>query len=75
LDVEMPHLNGFDTCARLRTNMALRNTPIVFLTARQTAEDVQRCIAVGGNDFVIKPFDVEKLAARVDFWTNRRLQA
>jgi CheY-like chemotaxis protein len=73
LDVQMPVMSGFETCRRLRENPALRNVPIVFLTASKTTEDVRAGIRAGGNDFIVKPFDPQKLLSRVDHWIGRRL--
>jgi two-component system OmpR family response regulator len=75
LDIQMPGMDGFETCRRLRQIWALKPVPIAFLTASKSPEDVRRGIAAGGNDFITKPFDAEKLLARVDLWTNRRLPA
>jgi two-component system sensor histidine kinase/response regulator len=71
LDIEMPELDGFETCRIIRATEEPRaRVPIVFLTARKTAEDVKRCIAVGGNDFIIKPFDLVKLLDRIRHWAS-----
>jgi CheY-like chemotaxis protein len=73
LDIQMaPGMDGFATCRRLRQNPGLIATPIVFLTARKTAEDVKECLKAGGNDFVVKPFDPVKLIERVEYWVGRR---
>lgn len=72
LDIQMPELDGFETCRRLRANYALKHVPVAFLTARKAAADVQAGINAGGNDFIVKPFDPEKLLARVAHWTSRR---
>jgi two-component system, OmpR family, response regulator len=74
LDVEMPELDGFETCRRIRMNPHLRAVPVAFLTARRTADDVKQGIAVGGNDFIIKPFDVVKLLGRVRHWTQHTIR-
>jgi two-component system, OmpR family, response regulator len=74
LDVEMPELDGFETCRRIRMNPQLRSVPVAFLTARRTADDVKQGIAVGGNDFIIKPFDVVKLLGRVRHWTQHSIR-
>jgi len=71
LDVEMPDLNGFETCRLLRANPELRHVPIAFLTARKTPADITACMKVGGNDFIVKPFDHDKLVERVRHWTSR----
>ena len=72
LDVQMPDMDGFETCRRLRAIFSLKYVPVAFLTARKSALDVQSGIAAGGNDFIVKPFDPEKLLSRVLHWTGRR---
>ncbi len=75
LDIQMPEMDGIETCRRLRNIWALSQTPIAFLTARKSADDVREGLAAGGNDFIGKPFTAEKLLARVDHWTSRRINA
>lgn len=77
LDIQMPGLDGFETCRRLREMAAmgtqyhkLATVPILFLTARKSVENVRECMAVGGNDFIIKPFDTVKLATRIEYWMS-----
>ena len=73
LDVRMPDMDGFETCRRLRALFTIKQVPIAFLTTTKTAEDVRNGLNVGGNDFIIKPFDAEKLLLRVQHWTARRV--
>ena len=73
LDIEMPAMDGFETCRRLRTMDATKHIPVAFLTARKSAEDVKLGVAVGGNDFIVKPFDRAKLVDRIQHWTSRRV--
>ena len=73
LDIEMPAMDGFETCRQIRAMPHLRQVPIAFLTARKTSEDVQKCIQLGANDFIVKPFDMVKLLERIKHWTSRRL--
>ena len=73
LDVEMPKMDGFETCRRLRTDSRLTHVPIAFLTARKSSEDVRKGMSVGGNDFVLKPFDRAKLIERLNYWTRHRV--
>ena len=75
LDVQMPLMDGYETCKRLRRIPEYRAIPVAFLTARKEVEDVRTGIAVGGNDFIVKPFDPVKLVNRVVHWTNRRVTA
>jgi DNA-binding response OmpR family regulator len=63
LDVMMPRLNGFALCAELR-RLGLQ-MPVLFLTARGRMEDRVRGLDLGGDDYLIKPFGVNELLARV----------
>lgn len=73
LDIQMPDMDGFDACRKLRTMPELNSVPIAFLTACKTPEDVRAGIAAGGNDFIVKPFTREHLLERVRHWTSRRV--
>ena len=70
LDIEMPNLDGFETCRRIRTLTEIKRTPVAFLTARKTAEDVTAGLAAGGDDFILKPYDILKLIERINYWVN-----
>jgi two-component system OmpR family response regulator len=63
LDVVLPDLDGFEVCRRLRS--AGNEVPVIFLTARDTSSDTVTGLALGGDDYVTKPFSVESLVARV----------
>jgi CheY-like chemotaxis protein len=74
LDIEMPNgIDGIETCRRLRRNLDLKRVPIAFLTAQKTAQAVMAGMAAGGNDFIAKPFQQDKLIERVHHWTSRRV--
>jgi CheY-like chemotaxis protein len=75
LDVQMPVLDGYETCRRLRAIPALARVPVAFLTARKAAQDVRAGVAAGGDDFIVKPFDPARLIARVAHWTGHPLGA
>ncbi len=63
LDVMLPDLDGFDVCKRLRTGGD--RTPVLFLTARDATEDKVRGLTLGGDDYLVKPFSLEELVARI----------
>src|SRR5215475_2493908 len=63
LDVMLPDIDGFEVCRRLRS--AGNEVPVIFLTARDTSSDTVTGLAIGGDDYVTKPFSVEALVARV----------
>jgi two-component system, OmpR family, response regulator len=63
LDVMLPDLDGFEVCRRLRGRGD--ETPVIFLTARDTPTDTVTGLTLGGDDYVTKPFSVDALVARV----------
>jgi two-component system OmpR family response regulator len=63
LDVMLPDIDGFEVCRRLRAGG--NEVPVIFLTARDTSSDTVTGLAIGGDDYVTKPFSVEALVARV----------
>jgi putative two-component system response regulator len=65
LDVNMPFLDGFEVCRRLKSNPDTRLTPIVLVTALSATEDRVRGIKVGADGFLSKPFDQSELLAHV----------
>lgn len=73
LDVQMPDVDGYETCRRLRTDSGLNAVPVAFLTSRNSPEDVKLGLAAGGNDFILKPVAVARLMERVKYWTSRRV--
>jgi len=65
LDVNMPELNGFETCKILRNNKDFVDIPVIFLTADVNYESKINGFKNGGQDYVTKPFNSEELLARV----------
>jgi two-component system OmpR family response regulator len=63
LDVMLPDIDGFEVARRLASARA--DVPIIFLTARDSTEDVVRGLTLGGDDYVTKPFSLEELVARI----------
>jgi len=63
LDVMLPDIDGFEVCRRLRTEGD--RTPVLFLTARDATEDTVRGLTLGGDDYLVKPFSLEELVARI----------
>ena len=62
LDINMPGTDGLEVCKRIRDHISC---PILFLTARIEDTDKVKGFAVGGDDYIVKPFDSKELIARV----------
>jgi len=61
LDINMPLLDGYETAKKIRTEGKNINTPIIALTANALESEKQKCLEVGMNDFISKPFNPEHL--------------
>jgi PAS domain S-box-containing protein len=72
LDIVMPEMNGFETLSILKADSRLRSLPVIMISAMDEMESVSRCIEMGADDFVSKPFDRVILASRISAVTRRR---
>ncbi len=71
LDVMMPFLDGFAVLARLKADPHLRTIPVIMLTARGQERDILAGLQGGAADYVVKPFSLKELLARVDVALHR----
>ena len=65
LDVTMPGMDGFEVCRRLRQDETTSAIPVLFLTARDAADDIVEGFRAGGVDYIVKPFHKEEVLTRV----------
>lgn len=72
MDVMMPRMDGFETCRRLKQIEAVREVPVIFLTARDEPQDVEEGFCAGGVDYIAKPFRPAEALLRVE--THLRLR-
>jgi len=70
LDLMLPRVNGFEVCRRLRQEAQL-TTPIIILTARDQLDDKLKGFDVGADDYLVKPFDLPELVARIEALLRR----
>ncbi len=61
LDVEMPKLNGWQVCEKVRADSRLKNTPVLILSAYAQPEDIKKGLALGANQYLTKPFKMKDL--------------
>jgi DNA-binding response OmpR family regulator len=64
LDLMLPRLDGLQVCRKLR-NEGKKSTPVLMLTARDTLDDKVRGLEAGGDDYLVKPFAIQELEARI----------
>src|ERR1700682_6141979 len=72
LDINMPEMNGYEVCERLKEDKKLAGIPVIFLSALNKSEDKVRAFRSGGVDYISKPFQVDEVQARVE--THLRLR-
>lgn len=66
LDIEMPGIDGHETCRRIRAGAATRELPVIFLSSRDGLEDRIQAYDSGADDFIAKPFDPEEVHRKVN---------
>src|SRR4051794_24583869 len=75
LDINMPEMSGYDVCELLKADDLLEGIPVIFISALNDQLDKVRAFAIGGVDYITKPFQMEELHARVETHLRlRRLQ-
>jgi sigma-B regulation protein RsbU (phosphoserine phosphatase) len=75
LDINMPEMNGYEVCQHLKADETLKGIPVIFLSGLNENFDKVNAFAVGGVDYITKPFRMEELYARVETHLKlRRMQ-
>jgi two-component system response regulator RpaA len=65
LDVMMPKMNGYQVCAALKQDPALRHIPVLLLTARAQRQDYQEGLKHGADGYLTKPFELDELLGKI----------
>jgi diguanylate cyclase (GGDEF)-like protein len=66
LDINMPNINGFEVCQKLKSSDRTRDIPIIFVSARDEVLDKVQAFSLGGVDYITKPFQIAEVLARVE---------
>jgi len=65
LDIMMPNVDGYQTLSYIKTNDSLKNTKVVFLTAKNKASDIEKGLKLGADKYLTKPFSVKKIVSEI----------
>lgn len=65
LDWMLPDMSGIEVCAKIKATRQIRDTPVILLTARGTEDDKVRGLNTGADDYVVKPYSLKMLIARI----------
>jgi PleD family two-component response regulator len=66
LDIMMPEMNGYEVCEKIKADERTRNIPVIFISAINDVLDKVKAFAVGGVDYITKPFQMEEVLVRVE---------
>lgn len=66
MDVDMPDMDGVETVQKVREMENIKDIPVMFFTAMASKETVERCLAVGMEDYIVKPYKPEELLERLE---------
>ena len=65
LDIMMPDMDGYEVCRQLKINPELKDIPVIFISALNDTKDIVNAFALGGVDYISKPFQAEEVSARI----------
>ncbi len=74
-DLMMPCMDGFGLLAAIRSNEAFTHMPFVLLSARSEPSDLQKAFALGADDYLVKPFEVEQLIDVVRYYVAEAIES
>jgi len=74
LDIMMPGIDGFETCAKIKQMESAKDIPIIFMTALSETENKVKGLSLGAVDYITKPFQQEEVLARIDTHLTIRRQ-
>jgi DNA-binding response OmpR family regulator len=71
MDVRMPKMTGYEACRQMKTIDAIRETPVVFLSAKGQESEIQTGLEVGAEEYILKPFAPDELVKQVQAVLDR----
>lgn len=74
LDIEMPDINGYDVCKRIKNNETIKNIPIIFVTGKTSQEDEEYGLNLGAIDYITKPFNKAIVKLRIKNYLNLKIK-
>jgi DNA-binding response OmpR family regulator len=71
-DIQMPNMNGNDFIKNIRSSGFFREIPLIMLSGIESSQEKVKCLKLGANDYLVKPFNPEELAIRIELLLARK---
>lgn len=71
MDMMMPDMDGYEAIRLIRSDLALKNIPVIAVTAQAMVGDREKCLAAGANDYVSKPINIDALLTFIGKYINK----
>lgn len=71
LDIMLPQMDGLDILAQMKMNDKTKRIPVIMCTALSEMKDVEKCLSMGANGYITKPFDINRVLAKVSAVLNQ----
>ncbi len=71
-DIQMPNLDGYDFIKNLRASGYFRLIPLIMLSGIESTTEKIKCLKLGADDYIVKPFNPEELAIRIELLISRK---
>jgi len=71
-DIQMPNLDGYDFIKNVRASGYYKDIPLIMLSGIESSNEKVKCLKLGANDYVVKPFNPEELEIRIELLLSRK---
>ncbi len=71
-DIQMPNMNGNDFIKNIRASGFFKEIPLIMLSGIESSQEKVKCLKLGANDYMVKPFNPEELSIRIELLLARK---
>ena len=71
-DIQMPNIDGYEFVKQIRASGFFRDIPLIVLSGLESSVEKVKCLKLGANDYLVKPFNPEELAMRIELLISRK---
>jgi DNA-binding response OmpR family regulator len=71
-DIQMPNLDGYDFIKNVRASGFFKDVPLIMLSGIESSQEKVKCLKLGANDYMVKPFNPEELSVRIELLLARK---